>query len=90
MSQSVTVISKTEERGITILQLRGVMAQVEATWRSWGDVEFGSGKTVASMDEINLHNVNGHIIVPRTKAYRCSYVELVATGPQPPQWFISQ
>lgn len=38
---------------------------------------------------INLYSVVDHIIKPATQLCRCSYVELVANSPQPPEWFVS-
>ena len=84
-------IPKTEERGITMTQLcdvYGVIDGQSATWRAakW----FGNQLLNLSPKEINLYHVNDNWITVESKPYRCSYVELVAFGPQIPLWFISQ
>merc|ERR1719253_26420 len=37
----------------------------------------------------NLYDIVEHVVKPATQKKRCSYVELVAAGPQVPQWFVS-
>eukprot|EP00929_Paragymnodinium_shiwhaense_P048027 TRINITY_DN24348_c0_g1_i1.p1 TRINITY_DN24348_c0_g1~~TRINITY_DN24348_c0_g1_i1.p1 ORF type:complete len:1160 (-),score=239.75 TRINITY_DN24348_c0_g1_i1:122-3601(-) len=38
---------------------------------------------------VNLYHLNDLVVKPLTKAYPCSWVELIAGGPQRPVWFIS-
>ncbi|CAK0838434.1 unnamed protein product, partial [Prorocentrum cordatum] len=38
---------------------------------------------------INLYHINDLFVMPLTKAEQCSLVDLIALGPQEPQWFIS-
>jgi len=38
---------------------------------------------------MNLYQTTDWVIKPATMARRCSYVELVADGPQQPKWFVS-
>jgi len=38
---------------------------------------------------VNLYDATKFLLKPRTEPYSCSYVELVARGPQPPDWFVS-
>ena len=40
-------------------------------------------------ETVNLYHLNEHFIKPMCAERRCSYVELVASGPQPPAWFVS-
>ena len=72
-------IPRTEERGITVSQLRAVLDEVNARWAGWGVVDFHSqGEAPESVSGINLYAVNEHLIKAKTKPFRCSYVELVA------------
>lgn len=77
-----------EERAITLIQLRAVAREVKESWMAWG-VTDGTNEPVSSVDVINLYDVRDHLIVPKTKPFGCSYVELVASGPQPPRWMVS-
>merc|ERR1719491_2018446 len=38
---------------------------------------------------VNLYDLNKYLIMPDTAKDRCSYVEMVAKGPQPADWFVS-
>eukprot|EP00931_Biecheleriopsis_adriatica_P008138 TRINITY_DN109368_c0_g1_i1.p1 TRINITY_DN109368_c0_g1~~TRINITY_DN109368_c0_g1_i1.p1 ORF type:complete len:800 (+),score=154.80 TRINITY_DN109368_c0_g1_i1:124-2523(+) len=38
---------------------------------------------------VNLYQVSDYLIRPQTKPHGCSFVELVAAGPQSPLWFVS-
>lgn len=38
---------------------------------------------------MNLYVINDCMVVPFTLRFRCSFVELVAEGPQLPRWFVS-
>lgn len=42
-----------------------------------------------SWDIINMYHINQHFVKPLTKQAQCSYVELVADGPQQCVWFVS-
>ena len=82
-------IPKTEERGITLRQLRAVWCDVRRFHAAWVDWH---GDLLSCCDtEINLYHVNGNLICPRTKPLRCSYVELISKDPatQMPRWFVS-
>ena len=84
-------IPKTEERGITVTQLCDVYDVIDgqsATWRA--AKRFGNQLLNLAPKEMNLYHVNDNWITVKSKPYKCSYVELVAFGPQFPLWFISQ
>jgi hypothetical protein len=40
-------------------------------------------------EDINMHYVSEKIAKNRTSDKKCSYVELVANGPQKSNWFVS-
>ena len=83
-------IEKTEERGITIPQLREVMQVItarcgEEKWtRKSGTIEIE-----LTPDAVNLYDINDRIIKAYTLERKCSLVESLATEPQPPEWFVS-
>eukprot|EP00931_Biecheleriopsis_adriatica_P101262 TRINITY_DN7643_c0_g1_i1.p1 TRINITY_DN7643_c0_g1~~TRINITY_DN7643_c0_g1_i1.p1 ORF type:complete len:691 (-),score=128.07 TRINITY_DN7643_c0_g1_i1:187-2259(-) len=86
-----TKIEKTEERGITLMQLAHVMEIIEARCSTWVEKFEGSpdfGKTLVAR-KVNLYQTNDNVIKPSTKVYRCSYVELVASEAQAPAFFVS-
>eukprot|EP00928_Gymnodinium_smaydae_P036751 TRINITY_DN25647_c0_g1_i1.p1 TRINITY_DN25647_c0_g1~~TRINITY_DN25647_c0_g1_i1.p1 ORF type:complete len:812 (+),score=218.47 TRINITY_DN25647_c0_g1_i1:125-2560(+) len=49
--------------------------------------EFNVGRI--TWDNTNLYHMNDLFVMPLTKPDTCSFVELVAPGPQEPKWFIS-
>ena len=76
-------IDKTEERGITVSQVRDVYCLIKENCSDWredfkGNPNFGKA---LEAKEVNLYQTVNNVIKPRTKKYKCSYVELVATGP---------
>ncbi|CAK8987205.1 unnamed protein product [Durusdinium trenchii] len=90
--RSITEISKTEERGITLAQLQELMAFLEAEaedggklpWRGQQDQE------ILQVKLINLYDLTHWVIKPATSSDACSYVELVADPQgQIPRWFVS-
>ena len=40
-------------------------------------------------EEVNLYTICKALVKPLTLRFRCSFVELVAAGPQEPLWFVS-
>ena len=90
-----TTIPKTEERAITLRQLRAVYAEIERRceaeqWEGGFKLADGSFETRRLTPEtVNLYHLTELLIKPATAARRCSYVELVASAPQPPKWFVS-
>eukprot|EP00658_Telonema_sp_P-2_P066886 TRINITY_DN55848_c0_g1_i1.p1 TRINITY_DN55848_c0_g1~~TRINITY_DN55848_c0_g1_i1.p1 ORF type:complete len:318 (-),score=40.74 TRINITY_DN55848_c0_g1_i1:259-1212(-) len=41
-------------------------------------------------EEVNVYHIYDHVVVPRTKDRACSYMELVALGPQKSEFHVSQ
>jgi len=85
-------IQSTEDRGISIPQLERVLQYVS----TYCHVQrWTSSNPHAPMDEeleadrINLYDLVHWVVKPATKSDQCSYVELVAEGPQLPKWFVS-
>ncbi len=87
-------ITQPEFRGITLAQLRNVCREIELRCQveEWTRPSFGgSGSKTVHLrpEEVNLYDLNHNFIIPQTKRAECSYVELIASGPQPPEWFVS-
>ena len=80
-------IARTEERGVTIPQLRRVWAHIQRRCEPERWTNF-AGELITA-EEANLYDACRYVIKPATYELRCSYVELVARGPQPPRWFVS-
>ena len=80
----VSWIDKTEERGITVSQLQEVYTIIELNCSTWIESRQSSpnfGKALVAK-EVNLYQTVKNVIKPRTEPHECSYVELVAQGPQ--------
>ena len=93
LSDRGCTINETAYRALTLRQLREVAWQIKQRCEAekWeGDVRQPDGsfrrQRLTPMD-INLYHLNELFIKPMTLARRCSYVELVASGPQKPAWF---
>ena len=81
-------IARTEERGVTIWQLRAHYNEIENRcerdgWRS----SWNNEPLVA--ESVNLYDTMALLVKPVTEQRLCSFVELVATAAQPPRWFCS-
>jgi hypothetical protein len=81
------IISKTEERAITLRQLRAVCAHIQrrCVAERWTNRE----GNLLKPEEVDLYTTTRYVIKPATLKRKCSYVELVASGPQKPKWFVS-
>eukprot|EP01038_Epipyxis_sp_PR26KG_P013118 gene13118-17583_t len=75
----------TEERGITLAQLRFVYNEIMRRCVSEGWKDY-AGHLVAP-EEVNLYIVYEKIIEPYTEARKCSFVELLTNDPQSPYLF---
>jgi len=83
-------IEKTEERGITLVQLQAIIRHISRRcgkegWTSTNPHNPGR----LTVEVINLYDVAFWVLRPATKPRQCSYIELVADNKQPPQWFVS-
>ena len=80
-------IELAEHRAITLPQLRAVKAHIGRRcpaegWTTW------QGESLMPAT-VALYDVNTFVILPGTVNRQCSFVELLATGPQLPKWFVS-
>jgi len=85
------VIPDTEHRAISVDQLAQILTFIDLHCRSWHDF-FQTSPTVGQMltlEMMNLYHLDAWLIRPATQEHDCSMVELLATKPQTPQWFIS-
>eukprot|EP00927_Polykrikos_kofoidii_P046413 TRINITY_DN40654_c0_g1_i2.p1 TRINITY_DN40654_c0_g1~~TRINITY_DN40654_c0_g1_i2.p1 ORF type:complete len:674 (-),score=83.65 TRINITY_DN40654_c0_g1_i2:69-2090(-) len=80
-------IDRTEERGITVNQLLGLVEHVRRRCVVEGWVN-RSGMSI-SWNRASLYDVVEWVIKPLTARKSRSYVEAVACGPQVPRWFVS-
>ena len=80
-------IEKVEHRGITINQLQFIYDEIEArcVLEGWKDKD----GNLLTPERVNLYDIKCKIIMDRTAALQCSYVELVAIADQFPEWFVS-
>jgi hypothetical protein len=80
-----------EERGITIQQLQHTLATATAlcTAEGWTSTAPGCSHVRLEAHTMTLYDVTSQVVIPATTARQCSLVELLATGPQPPTWFVS-
>ena len=80
-------IDKVEHRGITINQLLFIQDEIKArcVLEGWRDKD----GNLLTPERVNLYDIKYRIIIAGTAQYKCSYVELVATGDQIPLWFVS-
>ena len=95
LSNRGCTIAETPYRAITLRQLREVGQQIVARCEAeqWeGDVRQPDGsfaRVRLTPMTVNLYHLNELFIKPRTLDRKCSYVELVASSPQKPDWFVS-
>lgn len=80
-------IDRVEERAIKLTQLKILMNHAWLHCANMGWTDYG-GKALKP-DNINLYDLMKFVVKPVTRARRCSFVELVAVAPQPPEWFVS-
>ena len=89
------MIKEAELRGITIPQLQMIMNEIHRRClvENWTGVRCDSNGVTSTVpitpETANLYDIIGPIIKGLTKDRKCSFVELVARGPQPPKWFVS-
>jgi len=86
-SERGSTIGEAELRGISLEQINELsrflqMCLTRANIRDKNDLR-------VHWNNVNLYHIDFHVVKPLTLPYRCSFVELVATVPQPPVWFCS-
>ncbi|CAJ1354669.1 unnamed protein product, partial [Effrenium voratum] len=80
-------------RGVLLWQLSTLAQTVEEILTELDFVQDGPfaanpGSSLRWLD-VNMYHVCQHFILPMTKEQECSYVELVASDLQPPEWMVS-
>ncbi len=86
-------VPKTHERAVTLGQLLDLGELVEralAACEVIDDDPHSStrGKRI-TWETVNMYHINRHFVLALTQKYQCSFVDLVASGAQPPRWFVS-
>jgi hypothetical protein len=87
-------ITETALRGITLRQLRKIQIEASELCKTEGWMSFDAaseswtGPPIAP-DALDLYALVHYWIKPQTAARKCSAVELVANGAQPPRTFVS-
>jgi len=84
-------IAKTELRSLTLHQLKHLAIQVviRCQKEQWTSTDPAMHGKLLAPEEVTLYDLVHHYIKPATSKEKCSYVELVASGPAKPQWFVS-
>lgn len=83
-----TAIREPEHRAISLAQLDVVGESIQdilITDHVWD----ARTKSRLTWDGVNLYHIQEHLVLPLTKSHRCSFVEVMATGPQSTRWFTS-
>ena len=91
------VVDQPELRAISLAQLKHLyLEQVvkRCAAEEWigrrQDPSSGTWRyTPLTAETVNLYDLASYVIVPATAPRQCSYVELVASGEQPPDWVVS-
>jgi hypothetical protein len=80
-------IKEPENRAMLLSQLRTVLMHIKRRCESetWKDSEDNR----LNANQANHYDVAAYITKPATRARRCSYVELIASQAQRPNWFVS-
>ena len=81
------IIPEVELRGISIKQLKNVYSEINdrCEKEGWTNID---GRPL-NPDQVCLYDMKGRIIMESTRDKLCSYIELIAKGPQKPTWFVS-
>jgi len=84
-------IPETEHRAISLKQLREVVDQIQERCERehWKSTDPQNNKHHLKPEEVTLYDLVEYLIKPQTQPFECSYVELVASQQQPPDWFVS-
>jgi hypothetical protein len=79
-------IDRVEMRGVTLQQLEGLLAEIEAKCKNremTSDTE-----ELLLVDDVTFHHIRENIIIPRTKEKQWSYIETIATSEQKTTWCV--
>jgi len=83
----ISTVPEVEQRGISIQQLMGVYAEIKARCvvGGWTDKD----GQLLTQEKCNLYDIKDRLIMKRTESKKCSYLELIAIGPQKTTRFFS-
>lgn len=89
--QRAAWVEDTHRRAITLGQLEDLGVLVQRVLESLEilDPRPESGRCRITWPGVNLYHINELFVLPLTRQEQCSFVELIAGGPQEPRWFIS-
>mmetsp|Transcript_64935 Transcript_64935/g.155106 ORF Transcript_64935/g.155106 Transcript_64935/m.155106 type:complete len:1037 (+) Transcript_64935:109-3219(+) len=92
-SKAMRVIPDTAMRGISFKQLKALADTVHSALQEH-EVMDTSPYSAHRGERIlwptaSMYHICEHFVLPMTKAASCSFAELVASEPQPPQWMVS-
>jgi hypothetical protein len=84
-------IELTERRAITVAQLDRIMATIKRRCEAekWVGKRPGSADVDLTPETMNLYDIDALLVHVATKKRQCAFVELMASGDQPPRWFLS-
>ncbi|CAK9077616.1 unnamed protein product [Durusdinium trenchii] len=85
--QRSSEIADCAERGVLLEDLQDLAVYAEEVSEA-SYLTNHKGSAVA-WPAVNLYVINDHFVKPFTLPFKCSWVELVSAGPQPPTWFVS-
>ena len=80
-------IPKVALRGISIKQLKDVYDEIVGGCKNKGWTN--RDRIPLTPETVCLYDIKDRIIMEHTRDKQCSYVELIAKGPQKPTWFVS-
>ena len=81
-------IPKIEERGISVKQLRQLYYEIQCKCEN-KELKNKQGLVLLEPEKVTIYDICDNIIKKRTEKKELSYVEQIATGPQPPTIFVS-
>jgi len=93
--QTYTAIADTATRGISLDQLLGFHDFVHESLLKHDIIdvvnEGGAGHPRVSVtwESVNMYQVRDNFVLPITCLYKCSLVEMITAGRQPPMWMVS-
>ncbi|CAB9530519.1 expressed unknown protein [Seminavis robusta] len=81
-------IPQTEYRAISLRQLKQLVAYIlrHCVQNGWRNT---LSHQLLQPENLSLYDLVDHLVKPLTVKNQCSYVELVASEPQKPKWFVS-
>lgn len=86
-------ISDTASRAITIEQLARVLQHLQSRLDRGEELSYimynGETRTIENVEQANLYDINDLVILPATEGPVCSLVEIMASGPADPDYFVS-